>query len=63
MFNDILNEGKGFKYQITLKSLLKKYKLDGEIGFKLVYFNSVTKNNNKSQVQIREIFSRNFIHD
>ena len=43
MFNDILNETKDFKYQITLKALLKKYKLDGEIEFRLVYTNSVTK--------------------
>ena len=43
LFNDILNETKGFKYQITVKALLKKYKLDGEIEFKPVYFNSVTK--------------------
>ena len=43
MFNYILNETKGFKYHIALKALLKKYKLDGEIEFKLVYFNSVIK--------------------
>ena len=43
MFNDILNEAKGFKYQIMVKALLKKYKLDGEIEFRLVCFNSVTK--------------------
>ena len=30
LFNDILNETKGFKYQITVKALLKKYKLNGE---------------------------------
>ena len=34
---------KGFKYQITLKALLKKYKLDGEIELKPVYFNSIIK--------------------
>ena len=43
MLNDLLNETKGFKYQITVKVLLKKYKLDGEIEFRPVYFNSVTK--------------------
>ena len=43
MFNDLLNETKGVKYQITVKVLLKKYKLDGEIEFIPVYFNSVTK--------------------
>ena len=43
LLNDILNETKVFKYQITLKALLKKYKLDEEIEFKPAYLNSVTK--------------------
>ena len=43
LFNDLLNETKGFKYQITVKVLLKKYKLNGKIEFASVYFNSVTK--------------------
>ena len=34
LFNYILNKTEGFKYQITLKALLKKYKLDGKIEFK-----------------------------
>ena len=42
LFSDLLNE-KGFKYQITTKVLLKKYKHNGEIEFSPVYFNSVTK--------------------
>ena len=42
-FNDGLNETKGFKYQITVKVLLKKYKLNREIEFAPVYFNSVAK--------------------
>ena len=29
LFGDLLNETKGFKYQITVKVLLKKYKLNG----------------------------------
>ena len=43
MFSDLLNEAKGFKYQITVKVLLKKYNLNGEIEFAPVYFNSVAK--------------------
>ena len=43
MFSDLLNETKGFKYQITVKVLLKKYKLNGEIELAPVYFNSDTK--------------------
>ena len=40
LFNDLLNETKGFKYQITVKMLLKKYKPNEEIEFTPVYFNS-----------------------
>ena len=43
LFSDLLNERKGFKHQTTVNLLLKKYKLDGEIEFSPVYFNSVTK--------------------
>ena len=43
MFNDLLKELKGFNYQITVEVLFKKYKLNGEIEFRPVYFNSVTK--------------------
>ena len=34
LLRDLLNKTKGFKYQITVKALLKKYKLDGEIEFR-----------------------------
>ena len=43
LFNDLLNELKGFKYQITVEVLFKKYKHNVEIEFRPVYFNSVTK--------------------
>ena len=43
LFNDLLNKTKGFKYQITVKGLLNKYKPNGEIEFTPVYFNSSTK--------------------
>ena len=43
MFKDLFDETKGFKYQITLKIELKKYKSEGEIEFTPVYFNSTTK--------------------
>ena len=43
LFNVLLNDTEGFKYEITVKVLLKKYKLNGEIEFAPVYFNSVTK--------------------
>ena len=43
LLRDLLNETKDFKYQITVKVLLKKYKLDEEIQFAPVYFNSLKK--------------------
>ena len=43
LFSVLLNETKGFKYQITVNVLLKEYKLNGEIEFAPVYFNSTTK--------------------
>ena len=53
LFNDLLNETKGFKYQITVIVLLKKYKPNGEIEFTPVYFNSSTKTiiNNKFKLE------------
>ena len=43
LFSHLLNETEGFKYQITVKILLKKYELNGEIEFVPVYANSVIK--------------------
>ena len=43
LFSNLLNETEGCKYQITVKVLLKKYELKGEIEFAPVYFNSTTK--------------------
>ena len=43
LFSDLLNETKGFKYQITLQVMFKKYKPKGETEFRPVYFNSTTK--------------------
>ena len=43
LFIDRLNETRGFKYQIIVKVLLKKYKPNGEIEFTPIYFNASTK--------------------
>ena len=43
LYQDLLNEMKGFKYQITLNTLLSKEKLDKSIEYSLVHFNSTTK--------------------
>ena len=41
-FKELLNEIKGFKYQITVIVLLYKHKLNGNIQCSPVYFNSAT---------------------
>ena len=43
LFKDVLNEMKGFKYQITLTVLLSKIKSVGKIENSSVYSNSTTK--------------------
>ena len=43
MFIDVLDETKGFKYQIILKVTFKKYKPNDDIEFTPIYFNSTTK--------------------
>ena len=43
LFKDLLDEIKGFKYQITVNVLLSKHKENGEIEIVLVYFNSTNK--------------------
>ena len=40
LFSDLLNETKGFMYQITVKVLLKKYKSNGEIDHRFKLENS-----------------------
>ena len=43
MFGDLLNETKGFQYQITVKGLLKICKSSGEIELRPVCFNPTAK--------------------
>ena len=43
LFSDLLRETRDFKYHITVENLIKKYKLNEEIEFAPVYFNSMTK--------------------
>ena len=63
LFNNLLNETKGFKYQNTVKVLLKKYKLNGDIEFVPIYFKSLTKPIINHNFGLKKFFSRNFIHD
>ena len=43
LFKDLLDERKGFKYQITVTVLLSKRKINESIEYSPVYFNSTTK--------------------
>ena len=56
MFNDLLDEKKDFKYQITLKVALRKYKLTGETEFTPVYFNSTTEKVINHKVALENAF-------
>ena len=56
MFSDLLNKTKGFKYQITVKVLLKIYKPNGEIEFAPVYFKSLTKTIIKNRFKLENFF-------
>ena len=55
-FNDVLNKTKGFKYQITVKVLFKKYKPYEEIAFTPVYFNSSTKTMINNRFKLEYVF-------
>ena len=43
LLSHLLDEIKGFKYQITLNVICRKYKPNGEIKSRQVYFNLTTK--------------------
>ena len=43
MFKVLLDDMKGFTYQITVKVLPTKHKENGDIEFAIVYYNYTTK--------------------
>ena len=61
LFNDLLNETKGFKYQITVKVLLKKHRSNVEIEFTPVYFNSSTKTIVNHRYKLISLFKKFYI--
>ena len=63
LFSGLLNEIKDFKYQITLKAMLKKYKPNGEIEFRPVYFNSTTKTVINHKFCLENAFQKIFVQD
>ena len=56
MFKDLLNEIKGFKYQITVKFSLCNHKINGDIEYSPVYFNSATKTVINSEFNLDKSF-------
>ena len=58
LFKDLLDETKGFKYQISLKVKLKKYRPGGEIEFSPVYFNSTTKTVINHKLVLTNLFKK-----
>ena len=61
-FKDFLDEIKGFKHQMTLKSLLRKHKENGDKKIALVYFNSTSKTViNSEYVLLINIFRKFYV--
>ena len=56
LFKDLLNEMKGFKYKITLKTLLSKEKQNKSIEYSIVHFNSITKTVINSEFNLNKSF-------
>ena len=56
LLKDLLDEMKGFKYQITVTVLLSKAKISGSIESSPVYFNSTTKTVINSEFNLDKSF-------
>ena len=58
LFKDLLNEIRGFKYQVTIKFLSNKYTENGYKEFAPVYFNSATKTVINSEYMLDKSFQK-----
>ena len=56
LLENLLNELKGSKYQITVATYLSKEKIDGDIDYSPVYFNSATKTIISSEFNLDKSF-------
>ena len=56
LLKDLLNEMKGFKYQLTMKVLLSKEKENENIEYSSVYFNSTAKTMISSEFNLDKSF-------
>ena len=60
LFKDLLDEIKGFKFQITIQVFLSKHKENGDIEFAPVYFNSTTKTVINFKIILINLFKKFF---
>ena len=58
LFKDLLNEMKGFKYQVIAAVLLSKDKIIGDTRYSPVYFNSTTKTVIHSEFNFNKSFQK-----
>ena len=58
LFKELLDEIKGFKYQITVKVLLGKHKGNGDIEFALISFNSTIKTKISLNICLMNLFKK-----
>ena len=58
LFKDLLNEIKGFKYQITFAVFLSKIKTSESIEYSTVYFNSTTKTVINNEYDLDQSFQK-----
>ena len=58
LLKDLLDEMKGFKYQITVAVMLNKTKINGSIEYSPVYFNSTTKTLINSEFNLDKSFQK-----
>ena len=56
LFKNLLDEMKGFKYQISVTVLLSKRNINGSIEYSPVYFNSATKTVINSEFNLDKLF-------
>ena len=59
LFDELLRWKRGFKYIINVKITLKKQINDNEFEHKTLYFESPTKNGNKSKIFFKWLIWRN----
>ena len=63
LLSHLLDEIKGFKYQITLNVICRKYKPNGEIKSRQVYFNLTTKTVINHKFSLANAFQEHWMNE